>query len=392
MSELEKKVMQTEIDQLLYDKSFNKFMEYPNAILIRHAINILNNAVEKGYILIYSGGGGVIFKILNEPRILKIIYDFNECEIYARLPRIEGMPYADPDLTHCRITSKREIFEMFDDKLIKYDVLNEKTDEEEVESPYYIISMPFLGIDLFTYLFHFSYLHYNKIWVAVPELPGDRDMTVSIFKNLCDILHTFNIKLNEMHKYMVHKDLKPNNIIFDIERNELILIDFDQSRVYPDGSPPEKEIFKDNFAFIHLVIKQVLYYAIRNKYIYESIKKTRLLMSIETYKSGADCVKLTSALKKFADRLEEGRDEYMPDSSFIVHKLIDDNSKIEETIRNNIRMIQLLNNNTRESAIKYLDDKKTSALIKRSVLDRLGLGQKSKRKKSRKKKSKKRKV
>ena len=123
MSELEKKVMQTEIDQLLYDNTFKKFMEYPNAILIRHAINILNNAVEKGYILIYSGGGGVIFKILNEPRILKIIYDFHECEIYARLPRIEGMPYADPDLTDCRITSKREIFEMFDDKLIKYDVL-----------------------------------------------------------------------------------------------------------------------------------------------------------------------------------------------------------------------------------------------------------------------------
>ena len=62
-----------------------------------------------------------------------------------------------PKLSNCRITSKAEIFEMFGDKLIKYDILNEKTDEEEVESPYYILSMPFLGIDLFTYLFQFSY-------------------------------------------------------------------------------------------------------------------------------------------------------------------------------------------------------------------------------------------
>ena len=392
MSEFEKKIMETEIDKLLYDKSFKEFMEHPNATLRRHKINILNNAVEKGYILIYSGGGGVIFKVLKEPRLLKIIYDFHECEIYERLPQIEGMPYAYPKLSNCKITSKAEIFEMFGDKLIKYDILNEKTDEEEVESPYYILSMPFLGIDLFTYLFQFSYLHYNRIWVSVNESPGDKDMTVSIFKNLCDILHTFNIKLNEMHKYMVHKDIKPNNIIFDTEKNELILIDFDQSRVYPDGTTPTvKEIYSDEYNFINLVVKPVLYYAIRNKYIYDRIKETRLLMSVETYNLDNNCIELTLALKHFADGLEEGRDEYMPDNLFKVHSLIDDNSKIEMLIRNNIRIIKLLGLN-KTAAEKYLDDRNTPIFIKESVLDRLdglGGGKKSKKCKSKKCKSKK---
>jgi len=388
----QKKIMPTEMDQLLYNKGFNEFMGYPNPTLTRQSISILNNAVDKGYILIYSGGGGVIFKILNEPRLLKIIYNFHECEIYARLPRIEGMPYANPELTHCRGTSKREIFEMFDDNLIKYDVLNEKTDEDEVKSPYYILSMPFLGIDFLAYLFEFSYSHYNGIWISVEESPGNKDMTVSIFKNLCDILHTFNIKLKKMHKHMVHKDIKLNNIIFDTDKNELILIDFDQSRVYPDTSPPVKEINNDEFAFINLVVKQVLYYAIRNKYIYDSIKETPLLMYVETYASESDCVELTSDLKKFADGLIEGINEYMPDNSFIVRSIIDDNSKIELSIRSNINMLKILNIDTREKAVNYLDGNKKNTLdIKRSVLDRLGLGEKGIKKKSKRKKSKRKK-
>lgn len=277
--------MPTEIDKYLYTKYFSEISNYINKELKQNNIYIFNKIIDKGYLIMYSGGGGCIFKQIGESYIIKIIYNKKECENYAKLPIFEEMPYIDPRLTTCRVILKNEIYSMFDDKIIEYDILGDKTDEDELINNYFLLRTPYLGIDFLDYLWTFSYAHYNRIWVSRNEISGNNDMTVEIFKNLCNIMHIFNIKLHNMNLHnVVHKDIKPNNIIYDIEENKLILIDFDQSKVYNDTSPlPIKEIYNDVINYIKLVVKQVIYYAIRNKYIYDNIIKTRILFLIETF-------------------------------------------------------------------------------------------------------------
>ena len=391
IQEYPRKIMPTKLDQYLYDLKYANILTYPNKKLLDQEMRIFNNILdEKGYLLIYSGSGGTIFKMVESDIVIKIIYYYKECDIYTNLPRFERMPYADPRLSHCSVITKHNIFEMIDENIIKYELLIDKTEEEEAENPYYILTMPFLGIDFLNYMWQFSYSHFDRIWVSVSMTPGTNNLTVEIFKNLCNILHEFNIKLDIMHQHnFIHNDIKLNNITFNEDENKLVLIDFDQSQYYPNKeSVPLNAVSKDERAYINFVIKQVVYYAIRNKQIYDKIIKTRLLFFVETFKT-KNCLKLTEDLKQFADKLESVNDEFLPDNTFKYGKHIDLNSINEDKICGFLHRISISKFNTKPEVKKYLQDFKASPFVERAVLDRFhvkhGLGLKSKKQKQKSK-------
>ena len=178
IQEYPRKIMPTKLDQYLYDLKYANILTYPNKKLLDQEMRIFNNILdEKGYLLIYSGSGGTIFKMVESDIVIKIIYYYKECDIYTNLPRFERMPYADLILSHCSVITKHDIFEMIDENIIKYELLIDKTEEEEAENPYYILTMPLFGIDFLNYIWQFSYSHFDRIWVSVSMTTGTNNLT-----------------------------------------------------------------------------------------------------------------------------------------------------------------------------------------------------------------------
>ena len=65
IQEYPRKIMPTKLDQYLYDLKYANILTYPNKKLLDQEMRIFNNILdEKGYLLIYSGSGGTIFKMV----------------------------------------------------------------------------------------------------------------------------------------------------------------------------------------------------------------------------------------------------------------------------------------------------------------------------------------
>jgi len=270
-------------DQRIYDNIFYIFSNYIHRTHAIKHLQILHNAIEKGFLLMYFGMGGVLFKVIGVPKLLKITYNDKEANLYRSIKEKESilngedMPFYQVPLKHDfegrgselvnSITlaatvdpiagqlvaamsdplnnifsvvsvplSTEFILSCFGENLIKHQILEEleKPQKDDPEPKYTIICMPFLGFDLLSYLLTFSYDHFNQTWISVDQQKGHSDMTIPQFVILCNSLGLFGTKLKNMNlNGMYHRDIKPNNIMYD-ERSDdpskkLTLIDFDNS-------------------------------------------------------------------------------------------------------------------------------------------------------------------
>jgi len=405
MDAIERKRFINSDDQRIYDNLFDIFSNFPRqAAVIKH-LQLLHSAIEKGFLLMYFGGGGVLFKVIGVPKLLKITYNDKEANIYKSLKETAREPepttyntilksidmpfYQDPVeavegsgreaylvnsitqepdgnkvLIEAMKNSDNSIFSVvcvkvsavlilswFDQNLIKLQILD--TEIENGATDYNILCMPFLGFDLLSYLLKFSYAHFNHLWIAVEQPSGHLNMEIPQFVILCRSLHKFSDKLKKMHNIlMFHRDIKPNNIIYDELSGQLTLIDFDQS-VYKQETEVDKFTNGDLSTFINLVVLPVMYYGIRNKEIYEYLTRTNLLFYIETFSIKVmpgknDFDTLMQQLAQMTHAFTSGASlsgtsssgasssefsEYLPDNSFKTGRFVDKRTQLLAKIK-----------------------------------------------------------
>lgn len=149
------------------------------------------------------------------------------------------------------------------------------------------LTMPYLGLDFSRYIRHFKnpFVRYKyDIYFDI----GKKIMDVYTLKRLMsavNILYEQLEMVNEQNFY--HKDIKLNNVIYDLTKNKFTLIDFGIS------SADEKELGERSLAKLYInekihffkeFLNILIYTSFNNEYIYNSllpaVKEMERLMSL----------------------------------------------------------------------------------------------------------------
>jgi len=144
-----------------------------------------------------------------------------------------------------------------------------KVIEDLFDPPYYQLVMPYLGKTFDTYIDKYKDLCVSK--------SSDQIIDVITYKKYIVALQNLYNEIVELNRNKIyHNDLKPNNLIYNEEKNDLILIDYNLSiskeipSNYALSIQPFQEIVDIN-DFVNKVLFYFLKISFNNKYIYDTI-------------------------------------------------------------------------------------------------------------------------
>jgi serine/threonine protein kinase len=294
------------IDNYYYHWQIERFTGFHDSAI---TILAINNLLLKKIIVIGWGSGGGALKRVGQDIIVKmgktniiskeldIIKAFNEIILTPdELSNNEKLPFVKyEDLLieeYATTTLQAKFPELF---VMDY--------VEPGNFTYLSYSMPFLGKDFMEFFCcKYSYKHFTRFWCSWEKPPSyegietirvsELQMYVSAWMKLID-----NVKTLHNHNF-THGDIKGNNMIYKVEANEFILIDFDQSINLNKITEVEVEKYRKINSMKNLTIdeyKEILkiddmidciivfftffiYYSFGNFYIYEELYKNRNLL------------------------------------------------------------------------------------------------------------------
>ena len=159
-----------------------------------------------------------------------------------------------------------------DKKAVEYFKDNKPVNIQDIlDSPYYQLTMPYLGNTFDTYIEKY------KDICSTNKQNSELIMTVDVFKKYMNSLKYLYEEIKQLNnKKIFHNDIKPNNIIYNENKNDLILIDYNLSlhkeitNTYVSNIKPFQEVI-DRVDFINNVLLYFLKFSFNNKYIYDNI-------------------------------------------------------------------------------------------------------------------------
>ena len=294
------------IDNYYYQeqiKLFSNFADAPKTILA------MRNLLLKNYVVIGSGGGGVVLKSVNQDIVIKIgkterlskeidiIEKFNEIQLTPQeeenKDKLPFVQYGNLSIVnYTTATLKNQFPELF---------IMPFMDDANNSQKYHSFSMPFLGKDFMEfYTSKYSYNHFTAFWCCWDKPTGTELLRVSELQmyTLAWIKLIDNVTTLHNHNY-IHGDIKENNLIYKAETNEFILIDFDHSQninniTESDLVKYRKKIKKhadidmdeyiemlkidDIFDCILVYFRSFIYYSFGNLYIYEQFYNNKFIL------------------------------------------------------------------------------------------------------------------
>jgi len=226
------------IDNYYYQWQIERFKDFNDAPI---TILAVHNLLLKNYIVIGWGYGGGALKSVNQDIVVKIgqhqiiskeieiIQNFNDIILTSEEEQNnEKLPFVQYENLSIKKYTTASLLEDFPEILDMNYIDNEKHN-------YLSYSMPFLGKDFMEFFCSkYSYNHFTKFWCAW-EKPqsynGVETIRVSELQmyTLAWMKLINNLTTLHNHNY-THGDIKENNMIYKVETNEFILIDFDQSK------------------------------------------------------------------------------------------------------------------------------------------------------------------
>lgn len=299
------------IDNYYYQWQIERFRDFNDAPI---TILAIHNLLLKKYIVIGWGSGGGALKSVNQDIVVKIgqakiiskeieiIHNFNEIKLTPEEEaNEESLPFVQYDNLSIKNYDTNSLLEqlpeIFDMGYI-----------DDVQHQYLSYSMPFLGKDFMEFFCcKYSYSHFTKFWCSWDKPQsyyGTEVLRVSELQmyTLAWMKLIKNVTTLHNHNY-THGDIKENNMIYKVETNEFILIDFDQSQNMNNITDSELgkyrkkfkkdidmaeyiEILKidDLFQCINVFFNSFIYYSFGNLYIYEELYKNKFLLINENGK------------------------------------------------------------------------------------------------------------
>ena len=255
-------------DRKIYESSLQFLEEYArsNPYSKKTMIQGFHELVKKGYIFMNIGNDGTILKIIGQRNIVKIFNENGrkECSILEKMNSSQENPYINPDKIHCRTIDHTSFISTFGPLLQIFPM--------DQQDEYYIMTMPYLGIDFEQFLSSSYYLaHIKKSKKENPDLPC---ISIKEYKNISIALLNFYNKIKKMMYVsgIIHNDLKLNNIIYIKRKNYFVLIDFDNATFLDSNPRFSKETNNDLILFFKKIVLEFLYYAIGNQTILNHIK------------------------------------------------------------------------------------------------------------------------
>ena len=157
------------------------------------------------------------------------------------------------------------------DKLSKY--IQENFDKRDRDNIYQLI-MPNLGITLATFMQQFENIcsKGGKVTVSRSQL-----MTMEMLKRMSEALRVLYNEIEEMNqKHIYHRDIKPNNLIYNLASNTLVMIDFNLAITtqIPDKYAPTVIAYQeleDRLDFVEKVLIPILLIAFSNHTIFTQL-------------------------------------------------------------------------------------------------------------------------
>lgn len=196
-----------------------------------------------------------IMKIINSNIDTKIKEYLNENNVFLCKLEKEDIPELDKDEKLVDLFNNNKPFKI----------------EDLLDPPYYQLTMPYLGNTFDTYI-----AKYKDICSTKKQNP-DLIMNVGVFKHYMVSLQKLYDEIKLLNsKKIYHNDIKPNNIIYNEKKNDLILIDYNLSlhkeipKSYSTNIKPFQEVI-DRVDFINNVLFYFLKISFNNKYIYDNI-------------------------------------------------------------------------------------------------------------------------
>lgn len=293
------------IDNYYYQWQIERFKDFNDAPI---TILAIHNLLLKKYIVIGWGYGGGALKSVNQDIVVKIgqhqiiskeieiIQNFNDIILTSEEEQNnEKLPFVQYENLSIKKYTTASLLEQFPEILDMNYIDNEKHN-------YLSYSMPFLGKDFMEFFCSkYSYNHFTKFWCAWEKPPSyngvetirvsELQMYTLAWMNLIN-----NVRTLHNHNY-THGDIKENNMIYKVETNEFILIDFDQSqnmnKITNDDVEKYNKKYKKNMdinQYIEMIkiddliqcitvfFNCFIYYSFGNLYIYTELYKNKVLL------------------------------------------------------------------------------------------------------------------
>jgi serine/threonine protein kinase len=294
------------IDNYYYHWQIERFTGFNDSAI---TILAINNLLLKNFIVIGWGSGGGALKRVGQDIIVKI----GKSDVISKELNIIKA-FNEIILTPDELSNNKKLpFVKYEDLLIEeYDTATlyakfpEVFDMDYVEHgnfKYLSYSMPFLGKDFMEFFCcKYSYNHFTRFWCSW-EKPssyyGIETIRVTELQMYTSAWMKLNDNIKTLHNHnFTHGDIKGNNMIYKVESNEFILIDFDQSINLNKITEVEVENYRKKNSIKNLTIDEYkdilkiddmidciivfftffIYYSFGNLYIYEELYKNRNLL------------------------------------------------------------------------------------------------------------------